>query len=117
MTKHGLQWPTAAGVITANTKTAISFSFPELHTNKSINQSIHVVDLNIDRYYMISGRYLITPLGINIHGTYMTVHWDGAAIPRRDIYSTKNDVFLISQYNALFNSETNIMKRILDAKY
>ena len=31
-------------VKSTNTKTAISFSIPELHANKRINQSLHVVD-------------------------------------------------------------------------
>ena len=44
----------------------------------------------------------------------MTIHWDDAAIPWRDIDSTTNDVFALLQYNTPFNSETNIMKRILD---
>ena len=47
----------------------------------------------------------------------MTIHWDDAAIPWRDIDSTTNDEFVLSQYNAPFNSETNRMKRILYAKY
>ena len=47
----------------------------------------------------------------------MTIHWDDAVIPLRDIDSTKNDVFVLSQYNAPFKSETKRMKRILDAKY
>ena len=52
---------------------------------------------------MIIGRDLIISLGIEI--------------PWRDIDSTTNDVFALSQYNTTFNSETNRMKRILDAKY
>ena len=51
-TNQEQQWSTAAGVLTTNTKTATSFSFRELHANKLINQSLHVVDLNIDRYDM-----------------------------------------------------------------
>ena len=47
----------------------------------------------------------------------MTIHWDDAAIPWRDIDYITNDVFELSQYNAPFNSETKIMKRILDAEY
>ena len=47
----------------------------------------------------------------------MTIHWDNAAIPWRDIDSTTNDVFALSQYNAPFKSETKRTKRILDAKY
>ena len=54
---------------------------------------------------------------LDSHGTDMTIHWDDATIPWRNIDSTTNDVFVLSQNNALFNSETKRMKRILDAKY
>ena len=111
------QWSMVAGVLTTNTKTAISLSFLELHANKLINQSLHVVDLNIDRYDMIIGCDLIRYLGFDIHGADMTIHWDNAAIPWRNIDSTTNDVFALSQHNAPFNYETKRMKRILDAKY
>ena len=47
----------------------------------------------------------------------MTIHWDDAAIPWRNIDSTAKYVFALSQHNAPFNSETKILKRILDAKY
>ena len=116
-TKQEQQWSTTAGVLITNTKTATSFSFPELHANKLINQSLHVVDLNIDCYDMIIYRDLISSLGIDIHGAYMTIHWDDAAILWRDIDSTTNDVFALSQYNAPFNSITKRMKHILHAKY
>ena len=84
-TKKEQQWSTAAGILTTNTKIATSFSFPELHANKLINQSLHVVDINIDRYDMIIGRDLIRSLGIDIHGVDMTIHWEDAAIPWRNI--------------------------------
>ena len=90
---------------------------PELHANKLINQSLHVVDLNIDRYNMIIGRDLMGSLGIDIHGADMNIHWDDAAISCRDIYSTTNDVFALLQYNSPFNSETKGMKHILYDKY
>ena len=95
--KKEQQWSTEAGVLTTNTKIATSFSFPELHANKLINKSLHVVDLNIDHYDMIIGRHLIRSLGIDIHGGNMTVHWDDAAIPWCDIDSTAKDVFALSQ--------------------
>ena len=104
-------------VTSANTKTATSFSLPELHANKLINQSLHLVDLSIDCYDMIIGRDLIRSLGIYIHGADTNIHWDDDAIPWRDIDTTTNDVFALSQHNAPFNSETKRMKRILDAKY
>ena len=101
----------------ANTKTATSFRFAELHANKLINQSLHVVDLNINRYDMIIGRELIRSLGFDSHDTDMTIYWDDATIIWSDIDSTTNDVFALSQHNAPFNSERKRMKGILDAKY
>ena len=85
-TKQERQWSTAAGV-----------SFPGLHASKLINQSLHVVDLNIDRYDVIIGRYLISYFDIYIHGADMTIHWDISSIPWRDIYSTTNDAFSLLQ--------------------
>ena len=104
--KKERQWSTAVGVLTTNTKIATSFSFTEIHANKLMNQSLHVVDLNIDRYDMIIGRDLIISLGIDIHGGYMTIHWDDATIPWRDIDYTAKYVFALSQHNAPFNAET-----------
>ena len=66
---------------------------------------------------MIIGHDLIISLGIVVHGADMTTHWDDAAIPWRDIDSTTNNIFVLLQYNAPFNSENNRTKRILDAKY
>ena len=66
---------------------------------------------------MIIGCDLIRYLGIDIHGADITIHWDDAAIPWRDIDSTTNDVFALLQYNAPFKSETKRMKHILDSKY
>ena len=66
---------------------------------------------------MIIGSDLIIYLGIDIHGTDMTIHWYDAVIPWHNIDSTKKKLFALSQYNAHFNSETNWMKRILNAKY
>ena len=106
----------AAGVLTTNTKTATSFSFSELHANTLINQSLHVVDLNIDRYDMIIVRDLIRSLGIDIHGADMTIQWDDADIHWRNIDPTTNYMFALSQHKEPFNSETKRTKRILDAK-
>ena len=100
-----------------NTKTATRVSFPGIHANKLTKQSLHVVDLNMDLYDMIIDCDLIRSLGIDIHGADMIIRWYYAAIPWRDIYSTTNDVFALSQHNAPFNSETKRVKRILNAKY
>ena len=94
-TKHERQWLTDAGVIINNTNTATSFSFPELHANKLIKQSLHVVNLNINHYDMIIGNYLSICHGIDIHRADIIINWDDAAIPWRNKYSTTKDVFMI----------------------
>ena len=66
---------------------------------------------------MIIGRDLIRSLGIDIHGADMTIHWDNATITWYDIDYTTINAFALSQYNTPFNSETNRMTCILDAKY
>ena len=66
---------------------------------------------------MITDRKIIRSLGFDSHVTDMTIHWDDAAILWRDIDSTTNHLFALSQHNAPFNYETRRMKRILDAKY
>ena len=66
---------------------------------------------------MIIDRESIRSLGFGSHGTDMTIDWDNAAVLWRDIDSTTNNVFTLSQHNAPFNSERKRMKRILDAKY
>ena len=116
-TKQEQQWSTAAGVLTTNTKTSKSFSFPELRATNLMNQSLHVVNLNIYRYDMIIGRDFIRSLGSDIYGADITIHWDDAAIPWRKTGSTTNDVLAISQYNAPFNYENKRINFILNAKY
>ena len=66
---------------------------------------------------MIIGCDLIRPLGIDIHGADMIIHWDNSAIPWRDIYYTTKDAFALLQCNAPLKYETKRMKRIIDAKY
>ena len=60
---------------------------------------------------------LVSSLGFDIHGPDITIHWDYASIPLREIDYTKKYVFVISQYNTPFNSETKRMKHIIYAKY
>ena len=93
------------------------FNSERVYLATFVNQSLHLVELNINRCDIIIGRDFISSLGIGIHGADMTIHWDDATIPWQDIDSTTNDVFALSQYNAPLNSKNKRMKGILDAKY
>ena len=96
-TQQERQWSKAVGVLTTSTKKATSFSFSELHANKLINQSQHIVDLNMNRHDMIIGCDLIRSLGSDIDGADMTIHWDDSAVLWRHIDSTTNNVVVLSQ--------------------
>ena len=66
---------------------------------------------------MIIDRESIRSLGFDSHGTDMNIHWDNTAILWRDIDTTKNNVFALSQHNAPLNPERKRMKRNMDVKY
>ena len=92
----------------------------------SIEDALYFLCLRVERCVVLKQRKHIVCCGIyvaprdggiDIHGADMTIHWDDSAIPWRDIDSTTNDVFALSQHNSPLNSETKRMKRTLDAKY
>ncbi len=115
------RWSTAAGTFDTSTKTKkVNFSIPELHANRTIQKSFHVVDdALIQRYEMIIGRDLIQTLGLEIKGNDLSIKWDDAAIPWRDMDSTKEDIFLAEDFHSTEPVEQEIqrMTDILDAKY
>jgi hypothetical protein len=79
---------------TAKTK-KLEFSLPELHANRKIRKSFHIVNLDIKRYDMIEGRDLIIELGLDAKGSDLSIKWDDAAIPWRDMDSTPvEDIYL-----------------------
>jgi hypothetical protein len=63
---------------------------------------------------MIIGQDLITDLGLDINGSDLSIFWDDAAIPWRDIDATINDAFL--SYRPSHQPEKSTRK-ILDATY
>jgi hypothetical protein len=108
------KWTTAAGKLdTAEQTRKTEFSFPELHANKLIKKSLHVVEKGLVRYDMIIGRDLMVKLGLDAKGSDLSIEWDDAAIPWRDMESTVDDHYLVD--NA--NQPDNRTKRILDASY
>ena len=104
-----------------STKThAVNFSIPELHANIIVEKSFHVVDDTlIQRSKMIIGCDLITSLGLEVKGNDLSIKWDDAAIPWRNIDSTKDDLFLAEAFQSDEPVEQEIQCRtnILDTKY
>jgi predicted aspartyl protease len=114
------QWSTAAGVLNTNAKTKrLEFSLAELHANRKIEKSFHVVDMDLKNYDMIIGRDLITSIQLDIKGSDLSIQWDDAAIPWRNIDSTVDDIYLAEDRHsyAPIEQEMQRMTDILDAKY
>jgi hypothetical protein len=113
-------WSTAAGMLDATAKTKkLEFSLPELHANRTIRKSFHIVSLDIKRYDMIIGRDLIMELGLDAKGCDLSIKWDDVAIPWRDMDSTVEDIYLAENHFSRQPMEPEIkrMTDILDAKY
>jgi transposase InsO family protein len=114
------KWSTAAGVLNTSAKTKrLQFSLPELQSARKIEKSFHVLDIELKNYDMIIGRDLITSLQLDVKGSDMSIKWDDAAIPWRNIDSTVEDIYLAEDTKSYHpvEQEMNRMNEILDAKY
>jgi hypothetical protein len=114
------KWSTAAGILNTSAKTKrLQFSLPELQSARKVEKSFHVLDIELKNYDMIIGRELITSLQLDVKGSDMTIKWDDAAIPRRNIDSTVEDICLAEDNQSYHpvEQEMNRMNEILDAKY
>ena len=70
----------------------LDFSLTELESNRKIEKSFHVVDIDIKNYDMIIGRDLMTSLQLDVKGSDLSIKWDDAAIPWCNIASTVNNI-------------------------
>jgi transposase InsO family protein len=114
------RWSTAAGILNTSAKTKrLEFSLPELQANRKIDKSFHIVDIPLKNYDMIIGRDLITSLQLDVKGSNLTIQWDDAAIPWRNIDSTVEDIYLVEERRPYqpIEQEMQRMTDILDAKY
>jgi transposase InsO family protein len=114
------RWSTAAGILNTSAKTKrLEFSLPELQANRKIDKSFHIVDIPLKNYDMIIGRDLITSLQLDVKGSNLTIQWDDAAIPWRNIDSTVEDIYLVEERQSYqpIEQEMQRMTDILDAKY
>ena len=107
-------------VLNTNAKTKrLEFSLPELHSNRTIKKSFHVVNINLKNYDMIIGRDLITSVQLDVKGSDLSIKWDDAAIPWYNINSTVDDIYIAEDRQSYqpVEREMQRMTDILDAKY
>ena len=72
----------------------LEFSLTELQANRKIQKSFRIVDIDFKNYHIIIGRDLVTSLQLDVKGSDLSIKWDDAAIPWRNIDSTVDDIYL-----------------------
>ena len=110
-------WTTAAGLVETRTKTNATFSLPELHANREVTKSLHIVNTGISRYKMIIGRDLISKLELGVRGSDLSIGWEEGAIPWKDMDTTEaaDTYSTVNQSLQPFKKEVNRMTDILEA--
>jgi hypothetical protein len=114
------KWSTATGVLNTSAKTKLlQFNLLELQSARKIEKSFHVADIELKNYDMTIGRDLITGLQPDVKGSNMSIKWDDAAIPWRNVDSAVEDICLAEDHQSYqpADQEMNRMNEILDAKH
>jgi hypothetical protein len=114
------KWSTAAGVLNTSAKTKrLQFSLPELQSARKTEKSFNVPDIELKNYDVMIGRDLIPSLQQDVKGSDMSIKWDDAAIPWRNVDSAVEDICLAEDNQSYHpvEQEMNRMNEILDAKH
>ena len=109
-------WATAGGDIATREKCKSQLKLPELHDDRVIEWDFHVAP-TLGTYDMIIGRDMLEFIGMDIRFSTMTVEWDGATMPFKDV--AQDD--LLQSYHIddpqVITDAHERLKKILDAKY
>ena len=108
-------WTTPGGNMTTSSKVKAQFTIPELHDKCLIEWDVHVTK-TLGAYDMIIGRDLLQFLGIDVLFSSMSVEWEGASMPFKEIDASLIDSYHVSEPAAV-EDRTNRVKKILEAKY
>ena len=107
-------WATPAGDMTTNQKCKTQFTFPELHSDRTLEWDFHVTP-TLGAHGMIIGRDILEFLGIDIQFSDQTTQWDHASMPFKDQEAGLAD-FFVEEPEAVEDANERL-KKILDAKY
>ena len=77
-------WATAGGDIATREKCKSQLVLPELHDDRVIEWDFHVAP-TLGTYDMIIGRDMLEFIGMDLRFSTMTVEWDGATMPFKDV--------------------------------
>jgi Aspartyl protease len=113
--KQGSVWTTPAGKLKTNKVFTTQMSLPELHDNRVIEWTFHVIP-KTGAYDIIIGRDILHDLGFILDFDQSEVHWDHASIPFKDVTKDVMESFHVDEPEAAQESMSRV-KRILDNDY
>ena len=109
-----MKWTTPAGEVSTRKTVKTQITLPEFYHDRIIEWDYHVAK-SLGMYDMIIGRDMLEFLGVDIRFSTMTVEWDGAEIPFKDI-SDGHACFHVEEPEHL-QEATDRVQKILEAKY
>jgi hypothetical protein len=119
-----VKWHTKTGTFETDAICPIQFMLPAFHTKKEIEWRAFVENSpsGIHKYDLIIGQDLMEELQIDLKFSDMTITWDNATIPMRDVelISTENIELFAMQLFYLHDpgsTEAERIQQILDHKY
>ena len=113
-----VEWTTAAGSFTTNSKVKIDFQLPELSTSADIQCTVNVHNGSLGTYDMILGRDMLKELGIDTCFSDQTIKWPrvNGEIPMKPADGNEETSFFVNDPSDV-TAETERMSKILEAKY
>ena len=108
-------WNTMAGSFSTNAECNVEFTLPELNPTAVIRHRMHVTK-HMANYDVIIGRDILHQLGIVLDFQNKTINWNDYVTPMKDPLSRAGIDYAVLDSYAV-QSETERIKRILDAKY
>ena len=108
-------WNTMAGNFSTNARGTLKLRLPELNPSAELKVVCHVTNRQ-SNYKIILGRDVLSELGIVLDFKRRVISWNESEAQMKPFESTSKTHFSISDSTRV-SSETERIKRILDAKY
>ena len=104
-----------AGSFSSRGKCHVRLKMAEFNPTATVNHNAHVTD-TLGQYDMIIGRELLHELGIDLHFSTATMHWQNVEVSMKKPTCTIPETFHIAE-ELFVSEETDRIGKILDAKY
>ena len=108
-------WTTMAGSFSTNARGTLKLMLPELNPSAELKVVCHVTNRQ-SNYKIILGRDVLSELGVILDFKRRVILWNESEAQMKPFESTSKTHFSISDSTRV-SSETERIKRILDAKY